>query len=62
MKSIIVPIHKKGDKTDFDTYRNISLLPTINKILSNSMPSRLSPYAEENFGEHQCGFRRTGQL
>ena len=57
-ESIIVPIHKKGDKTDCNNYRGISLSPTTYKILSNILPSRLTPYAEEIIGDHQCGFRR----
>jgi len=55
---IIVPICKKGNKTDFSNYRDISLLQTAYKILSNILLSRLNPYAEEIFGEHQCGFWR----
>jgi len=54
--SIIVPIHKKGDKTDCNNYRGILLLPTTYKILSNILLSRLIPYAEEVIGDHQCGF------
>ena len=55
---IIVPIHKKGDKTDCNNYRGIFLLPTTYKILSNILLSRLIPYAKEIIGDYQCGFRR----
>jgi hypothetical protein len=52
-ESIIVPIYKKGDKTDCNNYRGISLLPTTYKVLSNILLSRLIPYAEEVIGDHQ---------
>ena len=48
----------KGYKTDCSNYRGISLLSTIYKSLSNILPSRLTPYAEETIVDHQCGFRR----
>jgi len=57
-ESITLPIHKKGDKTNCNNYRGISLLPTTYKILSNILLSRLIPYAKEIIGDHQCGFRR----
>jgi len=56
-ESFIVPIYKKGDKTDCNNYRGISLLPTTYKILSNILLSWLIPYAKEIIGDHQCGFR-----
>jgi hypothetical protein len=57
-ESITVPIHKKGDKTDCNNYRGISLLSTSYKMLSNILLSRLSPYIDEIIEDHQCGFRR----
>jgi len=56
-ESKIVPIHK-GDKTDCNNYRGLSLLSTTYKMLSNILLSRLIPYAKEINGDHQCGFRR----
>jgi hypothetical protein len=56
-ESVIVPVYKKGDKTDCINYCSILLLSTTNKILSNFLLSRLSPYAEEIIEDHQCAFR-----
>jgi hypothetical protein len=50
-KSIIVPLYKKGDKTEFNNYRGISLLSTTYKILSIILFSRLIPYAEKVTGD-----------
>jgi hypothetical protein len=57
-ESIVVPIDKKGDKTDCSNYRGISLLSTSYKILSNILLARLTPYADEIVRDHQCVFRR----
>ena len=56
-ESVIVPTYKKGGKTDCSNYRGISLLPTVYKMLSNILVSRLTPYAEEIIGNHQYGFQ-----
>jgi hypothetical protein len=46
-ESIIVPVYKKGDKTDCNNYRGISLLSTSCNILSNILLPRLVPYIDE---------------
>jgi hypothetical protein len=56
-ESIIILVHEKGDKTDCNNYRGISLLSTSYRILSNILLSRLGPYIDEIIGNHHCGFR-----
>ena len=58
-ESVIVPIYKKGDKTDCSTsnYRGRSLLPAMYKSLSYTLLSRFTQYAEVIIGDHRCGFR-----
>jgi hypothetical protein len=48
-ESILLPIHKKGDKTDCGNYRGISLLPNSYKIVSNIPLARLTPYGDGNY-------------
>jgi hypothetical protein len=55
-ESIIISIHKMGDKTDCNNYHGISLLSASYKIVSNILLSRLSRYIDEIIGDHQCGF------
>ena len=55
---IIVPLYKESDKRDCINCKSISLLSADYKLLSNIWPSRLTPYAEDIFGDHQCEFRR----
>jgi hypothetical protein len=61
-ESVIIPIHIKGDKTDCNNSRGISLLSTAYKIVSNILLARLTPYVNEVIGDHQCGFRRNRSI
>jgi hypothetical protein len=51
-ESVIVPIHKKGNKTDCNNYQGISLLSTAYKILSNILLNRLTPHVSEIIWDH----------
>jgi hypothetical protein len=57
-ESTVVPNNKKCDKTECSNYRGISLLSNSYKTLSNILLARLTPYANEIIGNHECGFRR----
>jgi len=54
--AIVIPIHKKGDKTDCNNFRGISLLNVTYKILSKIILKRLEEYSNTIIGEHQTGF------
>ena len=56
--TVICPIHKKGDKTDCQIYRWISILSVIYKVFAKILAKRLSHYTERIIVDYQCGFRR----
>ena len=59
-ESIVVPLHKGGDKSNINNYRPISLLPTPVKILEKLIGTKIVSFLEEAklFNPNQGGFRR----
>jgi hypothetical protein len=55
-ESVIIQVHKKGDKIGCNNYHGISVLSTSYKTLWNILLSRLSPHIHEIIGDHHCGF------
>uniref|UniRef100_A0A1B6M3J7 Uncharacterized protein n=1 Tax=Graphocephala atropunctata TaxID=36148 RepID=A0A1B6M3J7_9HEMI len=58
--SKVIPIFKKGDATNKENYRPISIQPSFSKIFEKCMYNRLSTFLEENniFEDEQPGFRQ----
>ena len=58
--SKIIPIYKKGSKLECSNYRQISLLPNIDKILERLIYNRLYNFLEkkEIIFSLQFGFRK----
>ena len=55
----VIPIHKKGDKTDISNYHPIALLSPISKILEIIIQKRIVKYFDKRnlFTKNQFGFR-----
>ena len=54
----IVTLHKnKGDRSDCNNYRGISLLSVVGKVFARVALTRLQILAERTLPESQCGFR-----
>ena len=56
--SMIVTLYKnKGDRSDCNNYRGISLLSIVGKVYARVLLTRLQTLAERVYPESQCGFR-----
>ena len=58
--SIVKPVHKKGDRTNYNNYRPISLLTSFSKVFEKAIHNRLTEYLlnYKIFSESQYGFRK----
>ena len=59
-QAVLVPIHKKGNKSDPNNYRGIALISVLGKIFAKIVNNRLVEWAETCGAqkEEQAGFRK----
>ena len=59
-ESTIIPIHKKGDRTNPDNYRGITLTSVFSKVFLHIIQNRIDRWLDlsEIIVEEQAGFRR----
>ncbi len=55
--NIITLYKNKGDHSDCNNYRGISLLSIVGKVFAHVVLNRLQVLAERVYSEAQCGFR-----
>lgn len=54
----IVPVHKKGSKTDIENYRPISILNVLSKLMERVVHSHIYPFILRHIPAQQHGFIR----
>lgn len=57
-QSYIIPIHKSGDRSDFNNYRGISLMSCLAKVFSALINNRLTDFMDSQYNHSQFGFRK----
>ena len=60
----IIPLFKKGDKSDPNNFRGICLLHILSRVLDRTLATRIRVWAEEMnlLHENQAGFKKVAQL
>lgn len=56
-ESLIVPVFKKGARSDHNNDHEISLIPIVTTVLNSTMLRRSAPVRATNVRERQGGFR-----
>ena len=57
-KADITPAYKKGDTTNKENYRPVSILPSISKIFERKMYDQICTYMNDYLSNYLCGFRK----
>ena len=52
------PVHKKGNRSEEDNYRPVSILPNLSKIFERCIYNQIAQFFEKILSKYQCGFRQ----
>ena len=60
MEGLIIPLHKKGDKSEVNNYRGITLLSCLSKLFTTVLNKRIEKFCTDNnsISDAQFGFRK----
>ena len=54
----VTPVHKKGNRSEKDNYRPVSVLPYLSKVFEGCIYNQIAQFFDKIFSKHQCGFRK----
>ena len=54
----VTPVHKKGNRSEKDNYRPVSILPNLSKVFERCIYNQIAQFFDKILSKHQCGFRK----
>ena len=54
----VTSVHKKGNRSEKDNYRPVSILPNLSKVFERCIYSQISRFFDKILSKQQCGFRK----
>ena len=54
----VTPVYKKGNRSDKDNYRRVSILPNLSNIFERCFCKQISTFFEDILSKYQCRFRK----
>ena len=54
----VTPSYKKGNRSDKENYRPVSILPNLSKVFQRCLCKQISTFFEVILSKYQCRFRK----
>ena len=54
----VTPVYKKGNRSEKDNYRPVSILPNLSKIFERCLCKQISTFSKDILSRYQCGFKK----